>query len=111
MEERPKRIRNKTKRYISTDEEKYEYKKKKKNNIDVQETFNYIKKALFANGRNNKKNFEKHSESDEDIEEDEQREITIEKEHVPCKNTSNSTIQTLSNTIMVINIQICTEIK
>lgn len=48
MDERSKRIRNKTKRYISTDEEKYQYKKKKKSNINVQETFGFIKKAIAA---------------------------------------------------------------
>lgn len=90
MDERSKRIRNKTKRYISTDEEKYQYKKKKKSNIYVQETFDYIRKALAA--KYDEENFEKHSESEKGADtsdEDEQREIlAIEKEQpsLSCQN-------------------------
>lgn len=96
MDERSKRIKNKTRRYISTDEEKYEYKKRKKNNnINVQESFDFIKKAIAA--KYGEENFGKHCEqvseaSEDTTDEDEQREIiTTEKEHIqqsslPCKN-------------------------
>lgn len=49
MDERSKRKITKTRRYISTDEEKYKYKKKKTDSKDILAAFDCIKKAMSEN--------------------------------------------------------------
>lgn len=51
--ERSKRKITKTRRYISTDEEKYNYKKQKKNKEDVLAAFDCIRKAMTENYEEN----------------------------------------------------------
>lgn len=57
---------------------KYQYKKKKKSNIDVRETFDFIKKAIAA--KYDEENFEKYSESgtDADTSDEEQKDIILQ---------------------------------
>ena len=105
MDEHAKRKRTKTRRYISTDDDKYQYKKSKKNK-DVLAAFDCIKKAMAEN-------YEEESEKHSDLETsanstdgDEQREmIRTDKEYVQNfslpyedQNTSKTgTIHTMLN--------------
>ncbi|XP_067204127.1 uncharacterized protein [Linepithema humile] len=106
MDKRQKRKRTKTRRYISTDDDKYQYKKSKKNNNKALAVFDCIKKAM---AENYDEESEKHSNSEtsaDSTDEDEQREmVTTDKEYIqnsslPCEdqNTSKTdTIHTLLN--------------
>lgn len=49
MDKHSKRKITKTKRYISTDDDEYQYRKKKKDNKDVHAVFDCIKKAMAEN--------------------------------------------------------------